>query len=720
MHRRFASRIGMAVVACGVLAGVACQDRGDASAWFDGTVAPPVADRIAHETRRHGRTMVDDYYWMRERDDPKVIEHLEAENEYTRAAMAPTEPLRAVLYEEMAERISTPDRSVPERNGDYLYYTRSEPGKQYPYRCRRKGGLDAPEEILLDENDLAGGHDFFRVGDFEISPDQRLAAYSVDTDGSERYTVFIKDLMTGRLLEDRIPDTYDALEWGNDSRTLYYSTIDPTFRPYRLHRHRLGDDPANDTLVYQENDVAFYLSFHKTKSGRYLIVHLDSAITTEEQILDADDPAAPPRMIEARKRGTVYSAGHWKDRFYIRTNDGGDDFKFVEAPVENPSRSNWKEVVPPRAGVVFESFQLFAGHMAVVERRDGVRGIRFFDLPGFADRGLEFDEPIRTVRPDRNPSFDSSTFRFTYESPTTPESVFECDMATGERRLIRRREVGGGYDATSYVTKIILADASDGTKIPILLVYRKGIHPDGNNPMLLYAYGSGNLMVEPGFSSSLPSLLDRGVVYGIAWIRGGGELGWEWSEQGRLLNKITSFTDFIDCAEHLIASKYTSSDQLAIQGGSAGGLLMGAVVTMRPDLFQAVIAEVPFVDVINTQEDATIPLVVTGWEEWGNPNLPDHFEYMLSYSPYDNVAARDYPHMLITGGLNDPRVPFWEPAKWTARLRAMKSDDNLLLLLTNMGAGHGGASGRYDVLEEFAFQYAFILESLGVEKAHGG
>jgi oligopeptidase B len=718
MLRPIQALAGVAVCALGV----ACSEppvaptRAAGEAWFDRTPAPPIAAKRPHEIQRHGRTFVDEYHWMRNRSDPAVIEYLRAENEYALAAMAPTEPLQAALYDEMAVRLSVVDRSVPERDGDYLYYTRSEPGKQYPYRCRKRAGPDAAEEIILDENALSEGHDFFRIGDFEVSPDQRLAAYSVDTDGSERYDVFVVDLTTGQLLEDRIRDTYYALEWGNDSRTLFYSTLDATLRPYRLHRHRLGEDQTADELLYQEEDGAFYLDFHKSRSRRYLILHLESTITTEQHLLDADDPAGQLRLIERRRAGAFYSVGHWQDRLYIRTNDGGNDFHLVEAPLSDPSRSSWKRAIAPVAGVVLEDFQLFAEHLAVVERRDGIRELRIFDLPTFEERRVDFAEPIHTVRLSDNPLFDSRTLRFAYESLVEPESIHEYEMESGEQRLLRRREIGGGHDRAAYTSERIHAEAADGTRVPILLVYKKGMRRDGRNPLLLYAYGSGNLMVEPAFSASRLSLLDRGVIYAIAQIRGGGELGWAWSEQGRLLDKMNSFSDFIACAEHLIASGYTSSERLAIQGGSAGGLLVGAVVTLRPDLFQAVLAEVPFVDVINTQEDATLPLVVFGWEEWGDPHRRDHFEYMLAYSPYDNVAARDYPHMLITGGLNDPRVPFWEPAKWTARLRSAKTSDHLLVLRTNMGAGHGGASGRYDALEERAFEYAFILKSLGVDE----
>jgi oligopeptidase B len=689
--------------------------RGD-DAWFDRSAVPPVAEIRPHETRRHGRVFVDPYHYLRERSDPKVLAYLEAENAYTRAAMAPTGPLQKRLYEEMAERLSDVDMSVPETEAGYLTYERREPGRQYPVHLRRRDRPGAVEEVVLDENAIGAGHDYSHVGALKISPDGRRAAWTHDTDGSERYTIRIKDLATGRLLEDRIEGAYDTVEWGNDSRTLYYATIDATHRPYRLHRHRLGTDPAADERLYQEDDVAFYLSLRKTRSGRFLVLHLESTITAEEHLIEAGDPAALPRLIEPRRSGTLYAAAHWRDRLYIRTSDLASPWRLVTAPVADPARGRWAEVISAQEGAVIEEIQAFARHLVLLERREGVREIRILDLPGPGARAPRFPEPIHTLRLLRNPDFDATTLRVAYQSPLTPESIHELDMMTGSMRLLRRRPVGGGYDPAAYEVVRVSATARDGTPLPIFLHHRKGVRRDGRNPLLLYAYGSGNLMVEPEFSPEAVSLLDRGVILGTAWIRGGGEYGRGWAEQGRLLNKVTSFTDFIACAGHLVAAGATAGDRLAIQGGSAGGLLMGAVVTMRPDLFAAVVAEVPFVDVLNTQEDPSIPLTVTGWEEWGDPRRADHFPVMQSYSPYDNVAARDYPHMLITGGLNDPRVPFWEPAKWTARLRATKTGDRPLLLRMDMGSGHGGASGRYDALEDRAFQYAFILGALGVER----
>jgi oligopeptidase B len=687
--------------------------RGD-EAWYDRSVAPPVAEVRPHETRRHGRTFVDPYHYMRDRSDPEVIAYLEAENDYARVAMAPTGALRKALYDEMAARLSDVDFSVPEAEGGYLTYTRHDPGRQYPVHLRRKDAPGAAEEVVLDENAIGAGPGYSHVGDLKISPDGMRAAFTHDTDGSERYTIRIKDLATGRLLDDRIEGAFDTVEWGNDSSSLYYTTIDATHRPYRLHRHRLGSDPATDERLYQEDDVTFYLSLRKTRSGRFLVLHLESTITAEEHLIEAGDPAARPRLIEPRRPGTLYAADHWRDRLYIRTSDLGSPSRLVAAPVADPSKRRWTEVIPAGKSTVIDDIQAFAGHLVLVERREGVREIRILDLPGPGERAPRFAESVHTLRLLRNPGFDTTTIRIACQSPLTPESIHELDMRTGALRLLRRRPIGGGYDPAAYEMVRVAATAGDGTQVPIVLVHRKGIRRDGRNPLLLYAYGSGNLVVEPEFSPEAVSLLDRGVILGTAWIRGGGEFGRAWAEQGRLLNKVTSFTDFIACAEHLIAAGWTARDRLAIQGGSAGGLLMGAVVTMRPDLFAAVVAEVPFVDVINTQEDASIPLTVSGWEEWGDPRRADHFAVMLSYSPYDNVAARDCPPMLITGGLNDPRVPFWEPAKWTARLRATKTGDRLLLLRMNMGSGHGGASGRYDALEDRAFQYAFILNALGV------
>jgi oligopeptidase B len=684
---------------------------------LDRTPEPPEAKKIDHVETRQGKQVVDPYRWMRddERKNPEVIAYLEAENAYTEAVMKPTEALRKRLYDEMVARIKETDMSVPVRDGDYFYYTRTEEGKQYGIHCRKKGNLKADEEILLDENRLADGREYLRVGVFEVSPDHSLLAYSTNFDGSEKYTLRFKDLRTGELLADEIEGTYYAVEWGNDNRTVFYDTIDAAHRPYRLYRHILGSDPASADLIYEEKDDAYFLGLYKTKDRRYLVMYLESAVTSEQRFLDADEPAGEFRIVHPRQHQMEYSIEHWNGKLYILTNDEAINFRLVEAPVSDPSKNNWRAVIPHDQRIKLDGIDVFAGHMAVSQRKNGLRGLRIIDLPGWSEHEIEFAEPVYTVHPTDNVEFAGEVMRFRYESLITADSVFDYNMRTRERELKKQKEVLGGYDPGRYVSERVFAEAQDGKEIPISLVYRKGTRRDGGNPTLLYGYGSYGHTVDPGFSSNRLSLLDRGFVFAIANIRGGGALGRPWYESGKLLHKRNTFTDFITVAEHLIAERYTSSDRLAILGGSAGGLLIGAAINMRPDLFHAAVAKVPFVDVMNTMLDPTIPLTVIEWEEWGNPQQADYYEYMLSYSPYDNVAARDYPHLLVTSGLNDPRVGYWEPTKWTARLRATKTDDNVLLLKTNMGTGHSGASGRYDSLKELAFEYAFLITQLGAD-----
>jgi oligopeptidase B len=677
------------------------------------TVKPPIAEKRPHAEQYHGREVTDDYFWLRNRDDEKVHDYLEAENDYTAAVMKSTEPFQEALYKEMLGRIKETDLSVPERRGAFFYYTRTEEGKQYGYRCRKKGSLEADEEVLIDENALAEGHSYFDLGVYEISPDHSLLAYSVDLEGNERYTLYVKDLRAGQLLEDRIPDTY-SVEWGNDNRTLFYSTLDPAHRPYRLHRHVLGSDPAGDELIYQEDNDRFFLGLYKTKDTSYIMLYLGSAVTSEVRYLDANTPSGRFAVIHPRQQGMEYGVEHWGDRFYIRTNDGAINFRLMQAPVGDPSRSNWKEVIPHRREIHLENVEIFARHMALVERKEALRTVRVLDLPEMKEHDVEFPEPVYTVRMAANPEFDTDLLRFTYESMITPDTVFDYDMKTRDRELKKEKEILGGYDRTKYRSERVFATAPDGARVPMSLVYRKGMKRNRRNPLMLYGYGAYSLTIEPGFSSARLSLLDRGFVYAIAHIRGGGALGRPWYEAGKLLNKRNTFTDFIACAEHLIAQKYTSTDRLVIRGGSAGGLLMGAVVNMRPDLFRAVVANVPFVDVINSMVDSSIPLTAIEWEEWGDPRKKEFYDYILSYSPYDNVEPKDYPDMLVTAGLNDPRVQYWEPAKWTAKLRALKTGDHLLLLKTNLDAGHAGASGRYDALKELAFEYTFVLNRLGI------
>ncbi|MFQ5876374.1 MAG: S9 family peptidase [Acidobacteriota bacterium] len=678
-------------------------------------VEPPVAERVPHVETRHGERVRDDYFWLRDRSNPEVERYLKAENEYTRRLMQPTEPLQDRLYREMLARIKQTDLSVPEREGDYRYYHRTEEGRQYRIHCRRKGSLEAAEEVILDENELAQGERYFRLGGLEVSPDHRLLAFSVDTTGGERYTLYIKDLGTGRVLEDGIPNTY-SFEWANDSRTVFYSTLDEAHRPYRLHRHLLGAPASRDVLVYQEDDDAFFLDIDRTRSRRYLLLQLGSNTTTEIRYLDADDPTGSFRPIQPRRHRLEYAVEHWGARFFILNNDGAVNFRLVEAPVADPSMENWKEVIPHRDDVLLESIEAFAGHLALVQRRNGLREVRVIDLPARTEHTIEFPEPAYSLRLGRNPEFDTRLLRFTYESPVTPESVFDYDMTTRERTLLKEQEVLGGYDRTAYEVERLFATAPDGARVPITLAHKKGLKRDGTNPLLLYGYGSYGAVVDPTFSSNRLSLLDRGLVYAIAHVRGGGAFGRPWYEDGKMLRKRNTFTDFIACAEHLIARGYSSERRLAIHGGSAGGLLVGAVINMRPDLFKVVVADVPFVDVVNTMLDASIPLTAIEWEEWGDPREKEYYDYMRSYSPYDNVGAKDYPDLLITTSLNDPRVSYWEPAKWAAKLRALKTGDGLLLLKTNMDAGHGGASGRYERLKELAFEYAFLLSRLGVER----
>ena len=680
------------------------------------TPNPPVAKIIPHTDTTFSDVRIDNYFWLRERENPDVREYLEAENKYTERMMRHTKPLQETLYNEMVARIKETDESAPYRLGDYFYYSRTEEGKQYRVHCRKKGSLDAAEEVLLDENTLAEGHDYFRIGVFEISPDQNMLAWSVDTTGGEKYTIYIKNLQSGEVLPDRVPDTYYSLAWANDNRTLFYNTLDAAMRPYRLFRHTLGADTRDDALVYEEKDEKFFLEISRSKSGRYLFMDLRSQITSEIRFLNADTPRGKFKIITPRKNKVEYSVGHQGTYFYIRTNDGAVDFKLVRTPVNRTAHKYWQEIIPGRKNVTLSAMELFKDYLVVFEREQGLDKIRVKRVSDTEFTPLTFDEVDYSVWPLDNHEYKMETLRFGYSSLKTPRTVYDYDMNTKQRTLIKQQKVPGGYDPNQYVTERLFASATDGAKIPISLIYKKGLKKDGANPLYLYGYGSYGINIEPYFSVSRVSLLDRGFVYAIAHIRGSSTMGRMWYENGKLLHKKNTFTDFITSAGYLIKEQYTNPGKLCIAGGSAGGLLMGAVLNMRPDLFKAAAAHVPFVDVINTMLDPTLPLTVIEYEEWGNPHIEKYYRYMKSYSPYDNVQAKAYPNILITAGLNDPRVQYWEPAKWTAKLRALKTDTNLLLLKTNMGAGHGGASGRYSRLKEVAFEYAFILERLGLNK----
>ena len=680
------------------------------------STSPPIAKTKPKVDTVHGEERVDNYFWLREKSNPQVIEHLEAENRYTEAMMQPTEDLQEQLYQELLGRIKETDLSVPEKMGDYYYYTRTEEGKQYPIYCRKKGSLEAEEEVLLDQNALAEGHEYLEIGVYKISPNHQLLAYSTDITGGESYTLHIKDLNTGQLLSDQISNTYYSVEWANDNQTLFYTTLDVAKRPYKLYSHQLGSDSAADALIYHETDESFFLDVSKTRSKAYLLMELENINTSEIHYLEADQPTGDFKIISPRQSELEYSVEHHGDQFFIVTNADAVNFKLMRASANNPARENWEEVIPHRETVKLDGISAFQDHLVISEREDGLQKIRVHNFTTGKEHTVDFPEPVYTVRQGRNPEFSTDTLRFNYGSLVTPMSVFDYDMDKRTRELKKQDEVLGGYDPSLYESERIFAKAADGTAIPISLVYRKELVKDGNNPLLLYGYGSYGINSDPYFSSNRLSLLDRGFRYAIAHIRGGEEMGRMWYENGKLLHKRNTFTDFIACAEHLIAEKYTASDKLIIQGGSAGGLLMGAVTNMRPELFEIVIAKVPFVDVVNTMLDASIPLTVIEYDEWGNPNEKAFYDYIKSYSPYDNVEAKEYPHILVTAGLNDPRVHYWEPAKWTAKLRELKTGKNRLLLKTEMGAGHAGPSGRYDYLKEIAFEYAFIFDLLGIDK----
>ncbi len=680
------------------------------------TLAPPVAERRPVETTLHGRTLVDPYAWLRGKEKPEVIAYLEAENRYTDAVMKPTQALQEKLYQELLSRIKQTDLSVPARRDDYWYYSRTEEGKQYPIFCRRKGSAGGPEEVLLDVNALAEGHGYFQLGGYQVSPDHGKVAFLADTSGYEAFTLQVKDLASGRMLPDTIEGLSFGLAWATDNKTLFYVAPDAAKRPYRLKRHLLGTDPATDPVIYEEPDEAFRIDIDRTRSDGYMVLTSGATTTSEVRVLAADRPDGEFRLVQPRAAGVEYYLDHHGDRFYIRTNLGAKEFRVVSAPVATPGKDHWQEVVPSRPGVKIESLSLFRHHLVATERYAGLRRIRVRDLASGDEHEVSFPEPAYAVfvSVSSNPEFDTTQLRFSYTSLVTPESVYDYDMATRQRELKKREEVLGGYVPADYQSERTFATAPDGVRVPISIVYKKGFVKDGSRPCLLGGYGSYGSPREATFSALRLALLDRGFCYAIAHIRGGGDLGEAWYEDGKLLRKKNTFTDFIAAGELLVAQRFTSRERLTAQGGSAGGLLMGAVVNLRPDLFAAVIAKVPFVDVINTMLDTSIPLTAQEFDEWGNPKDPQYFEYMLSYSPYDNVAAVEYPHLLVTTSINDPRVAYWEPAKWVAKMRATKKGDQRLILKTNMGAGHGGSSGRYDYLREIAFDYAFLLDVLGM------
>jgi oligopeptidase B len=673
------------------------------------TPQPPMAKKIPKELNIHGVTLIDNFFWLRDKANPEVTAYLEAENNFTESVMKPTEALQGALYKEMISHIKETDENVPYREGDYFYYSRTVKGLQYPIYARKRGSVDAKEEITLDLNELAKGLKFLGLGAYSVSDDGNYLAYSTDTTGYRQYTLQIKDLRTGQVLPEKI-ERVGSVMWATDNKTVFYSTEDAvTKRSDKFFRHSIGS--PNSDLVYEDKDELFDVFGGRTRDKAMIFIVSGSKTSTEYRYIPADKPTETPKVVLPREADHEYSVDHRGNLFYIRTNQGAKNFRLVTAPVSDPQKKNWKEIIAHRPAVKLDDIDLFANHLVVSELENGLQHIDVIDLKSHR---IEFPEPVYTAFVSTNREFNTRTLRFGYQSLVTPSSVFDYNMDDKTRVLKKQTEIPGGFDKANYQSERIFATASDGTQIPISLVYRRGIKMDGKNPLLLYGYGSYGISINPSFSSNRLSLLDRGVVYAIAHIRGGGELGEPWRDAGRMMTKRNTFTDFIASAEHLIKQKYTSNDRLIIQGGSAGGLLMGAVVNMRPDLFKAAVAQVPFVDVLNTMLDASLPLTTSEYIEWGNPNEKAAFEYMKTYSPYDNIKAQNYPAMLIKVSLNDSQVPYWEGAKFAAKLRITKTDNNVLLLKTNMGAGHGGSSGRYDALKEIAFDYSFMLNQFGI------
>jgi oligopeptidase B len=676
-------------------------------------LTPPVAKKIPNRITVHGDERVDDYGWLKDKKSPETIAYLEAENAYAAAKMKPLDAFGKALYDEMLGRIKQTDINVPYRKGGWLYYSRTEQGKQYPIYARKKS-LDGAEEVLIDVNKLAEGQKFMSVGGYEVSDDGNLLVYSTDNTGYRQYRLHVKDLRTGAMLPDTA-ERVGSLFFAADNKTIFYSTENDAKREYRIYRHVLGT--PEHTVVFEENDVLFDVTAERTRSGDWIFLTSESKTTTEVRMIPAAKPDSTPVVVAPRRTDLKYYLDHRGDRFYILTNDAGINFRVVTAPVSDPAQKNWVELVPYRKPVKIDSVALFRNHMVVRLREGGLAEIEIYDLrEGGKSHRVKFPEPAYAVGGSANEEFDATVYRYTYQSMVTPSSTYDYDMESRRQTLLKRVEVLGGYDPANYKSERFFVTARDGAKVPVAIVYKKGVDPKGKNPLYLYAYGSYGSSTADSFSSNRISLLDRGMVYAIAHIRGGGEMGKEWHEQGRMMTKMNTFTDFVDVADHLVKNGYTTKDKLAISGGSAGGLLMGTVINMRPELFKAVLAYVPFVDVINTMSDASLPLTTQEYIEWGNPADRDAYFYMKSYDPYGNIEKKKYPAMLVRTSLNDSQVGYWEAAKWVAKLRAHKTDDNELLLRVNMGAGHGGASGRYDKLKDDAADYAWMLGKLGITK----
>jgi len=681
------------------------------------TVNPPVAKKIAKDLTIHSDTRIDNYFWLKDRENSEVIQYLEEENEYTKSVLKPVQKFQEDLFLEMKSRIKETDESVPYQKNGYFYYTRYEEGKEYPIYCRKEGSLESEEQIMLDVNKMAEGYEYYRVSGLSVSTDNKLVAYGVDTVSRRKYTIHVKNLETGEVYKDEIPVTTAYAAWANDSKTFFYTKKDEeTLRSNKIYKHILGSDYRSDKEIYSEDDETFGTSVWKTKSSKYLMISSYSTMTEEYRFLDANNPNGEFKIIQKRERGLEYSVSHFGDYFYIKTNLDAKNFRLMRTSVNKTSKENWEEVIAHREDVFLEGIELFKDFLVVEERELGLTKLRIINWNTKEEHYMNFEEDTYMANISTNTEFNTDLLRFVYASMTTPNSTFDYNMNTQEKDLKKQQEVIGDFNAENYETKRLWATADDGTKIPMSIVYKKGIELDGNNPTLLYAYGSYGATMDPYFSTVRLSLLDRGFVYALAHVRGGQYLGRKWYEDGKLLNKINTFKDFNDCAEFLIESKYTSSEKLFAMGGSAGGLLMGAIVNMQPELYKGVVAQVPFVDVVTSMLDESIPLTTGEFDEWGNPKEKEYYDYMLSYSPYDQVKAQEYPAMLVTTGLHDSQVQYWEPAKWVAKIRDMKTDENVLLLHTNMDAGHGGASGRFEALKEIALEYAFIFQQLGIKE----
>ena len=682
----------------------------------------PVAE-IKPTTRiLHGDTVVDNYYWMidyfkKGPDSTKVVNYLTAENDYLDKMMSGTKDLQADLFKEMKGRIKEKDESVPVFKNGYYYYTRTEEGKQYSKYCRKKGSISAAEEVLLDIDALAKGHSYYSATGFSISPDNKLLAYSVDVVSRRQYTIQVKNLETGELLKDAIPNTQGGAVWAADNKTLFYTAKNPvTLLSEKIQKHKLGDDTSKDPVVYEEKDKSNYIGVDKSKSGKYIFIYSSATLSSEARMIPSDQPDADFKVFQPRVKEVLYSVVPLADKFLILTNWNAINFRLMECPLDKTGKENWKEVIPHRKDVLLEGVDEFKDFIVISERKNGLAQLLVRNLKGDLQHYIAFEEPAYTAAVGSNPEYDSKTLRYIYTSMTTPVSTYDYNMVTKDKKLMKQQEVVGGYNAADYITERLFATAKDGTKVPISIVYKKGLVKDGKAPLLLYAYGSYGNSIDAAFSTNNLSLLNRGFVYAIAHIRGGQEMGRQWYEDGKMMKKMNTFTDFIDCGKYLVDQKFTSPAHLYAQGGSAGGLLMGAVINLQPDLWHGVIAQVPFVDVVNTMLDESIPLTTNEFDEWGNPKNADAYHYMKSYSPYENVEKKAYPNLLVTTGLHDSQVQYFEPAKWVAKLRATKTDKNILLLKTNMEFGHGGASGRFDYLKDVALNYSFLFALEGISK----